>query len=110
MLSEMEKNKQILIETLMKGRDSTKKLQNLRRRKVCTDGSVSVDDLLIEILESLTAGLSMLKSCDTGEICGSPGSPHVVDIPELYTGKKPVTGVKEKRGCYKRRCVQVLFD
>nr|XP_043634609.1 WRKY DNA-binding transcription factor 70-like [Erigeron canadensis] len=103
MLSEMEKNKKILTETLMKGRDSAKKLQSLRRRRLNFDGSVSVEDLLVEILASFTCGLSMLNSCDSDDTFGVPADSSVDQMPEVYSGKKPAQATKERRGCYKRR-------
>lgn len=101
MLSEMEKNNQTLIETLVRGKDSAKALQNLISKKLVNgNGSGLVDDLLFEILGSFTGGLSMLGSCDSGVL---PASPPVDLVPEVYSGKKPAPVVKERRGCYKRR-------
>lgn len=110
----MEKNKKRLSETLVRGRDSTKKLQDLLRRRVYNDGSVSVSDedsLLMEILGSFSGGLSLLRSFDSGEFSGVPASPQAGltysgdgdYLPEVNAGKKPATAVKERRGCYKRR-------
>ncbi|XP_076927284.1 putative WRKY transcription factor 54 [Bidens hawaiensis] len=107
----MEENKERLIETLIKGRDSATRLQKLLRRKVNVDGSVPVKDLLTEILESFSGGLSMVNSSDSAEICAVPPSPGtgtclgspVNHIPNVLTGKRPVQIVKERRGCYKRR-------
>ncbi|XP_076884022.1 WRKY DNA-binding transcription factor 70-like [Bidens hawaiensis] len=105
----MEENKERLIETLIRGRDSASRLQKLLRRKVNVDGSVLVKDLLTEILESFSGGLSMLNSSDSAEICAVPASPGqvlgfpVIQIPDVLTGKRPVPPVKERRGCYKRR-------
>ncbi|XP_071706142.1 WRKY DNA-binding transcription factor 70-like [Rutidosis leptorrhynchoides] len=98
----MEQKQMNLIETLIKGRDSAQKLQNLRRQKVNLDGSGSIEDLLMDILGSFSGGLSMLSSCDSDEIFGFPAS--TVDlVPKVDGGKKPAPGVKERRGCYKRR-------
>lgn len=111
----MEENKERLIETLIKGRDSATRLQKLLRRKVNVDGSVPVKDLLTEILGSFSGGLSMLNSSDSAEICAAPASPGtgtgtglgspVNNIPDVLTGKRPVPIVKERRGCYKRRYI-----
>lgn len=101
----MEQKRKMFIDTLTKGRDSAKKLQNLRRRKVNLDESVSAEDLLMEILGSFSGSLSMLNSCDSDEIFGIPARP-VDQVPEVDAGKKPASGVKERRGCYKRRYVQ----
>lgn len=105
----MEKNKKSLNETLVSGRDSAKKLQDLLRRRVFNDGSVSVDDLVMEILGSFSDGLLLLSSCESGEFSSVPASPHVGltcaddKILAVKTGKKPAPTVKERRGCYKRR-------
>ncbi|KAI3808977.1 hypothetical protein L1987_24940 [Smallanthus sonchifolius] len=107
MLSKMEDNKDRLIETLIRGRDSAQRLQNFLGRKVNVDLSVPVKDLLMEILESFSRGLSMLDSSESGKISGVPASPHgglasaVDQSPDVRSGKKPA--VKERRGCYKRR-------
>ncbi|KAK1409272.1 hypothetical protein QVD17_35798 [Tagetes erecta] len=106
----MENNTR-LIETLIRGRDFTKQLQSLLQRKDNLDGSVSVsvlaEDLLMEILGSFSGGISMLSSTVSGEIYGFPASPvgNLVDKSpeEAHSGKKPVSVVKERRGCYKRR-------
>ncbi|KAI3793147.1 hypothetical protein L1987_35762 [Smallanthus sonchifolius] len=109
MISQMEQNNNILMETLIRGLDSTKKLQNLLRRKVNLDGPISAEDLLNEILRSFSGGISMLNSSVSGETYGFPATPHMglaspVDrIPEVHTRKKPAPAVKERRGCYKRR-------
>nr|WCL15227.1 WRKY4002 [Atractylodes chinensis] len=101
----MEKNTKRLTETLIRGRDSAKMLQSLLRRKENGGGSDSAyGPLVIEILGSLTVGLSILNSCDSDEFSGVPASPCSVDQkPEVNTGKKPAPEVKERRGCYKRR-------
>ncbi|KAI3800032.1 hypothetical protein L1987_35339 [Smallanthus sonchifolius] len=110
MISEMEQNNNRLMEALIRGRDSTKKLQNLLRRKVNLDGPILAEDLLNEILGSFSGGISMLNSSVSGETYGFPATPHMgclaspVDrTPEVHTRKKPTPAVKERRGCYKRR-------
>ncbi|MFS7958365.1 putative transcription factor WRKY family [Helianthus anomalus] len=103
MLLEMEENKDRLIETLTRGRDSAQRLQSFLRLRVNVDGSVPVKDLLAEILESFSGGLSMLNYTDSGEISRVPASPTVFQVPDVCTGKKPAPVVKERRGCYKRR-------
>ncbi|XP_023735861.1 WRKY DNA-binding transcription factor 70 [Lactuca sativa] len=105
----MEKNKKRLNETLIKGEDSAKKLQALLCRRAYNDGSVSVEDLVMEILGSFSRGLSMLRSCDSGEFAGAPASPDMTlatsgdQTPEVKNRKKPAPALKERRGCYKRR-------
>ncbi|KAI7747138.1 hypothetical protein M8C21_033317 [Ambrosia artemisiifolia] len=103
MLLDMESNKERLIQTLITGRDSAQKLQTFLQRRLNVDGSVPVKDLLTEILESFSGGLSMLNSSDSGEISRVPASHPVIQIPDVCTGKKPAPVVKERRGCYKRR-------
>ncbi|XP_071734362.1 probable WRKY transcription factor 54 [Rutidosis leptorrhynchoides] len=100
----MDQKQQFLIETLTKGRDSLKKLQYLLRRKVNDDdGTGSVEDLLTEIMGSFSVGVSMLNSRDSDQFLGVPASPIIDQVPEVDPGKKQAKGVKERRGCYKRR-------
>ncbi|KAI7749309.1 hypothetical protein M8C21_023644 [Ambrosia artemisiifolia] len=104
-LMETNNNKnKLLMETLIRGRDSTARLQSLLRRKDDLDqGLVSADDLLTEILGTFTSGISMLNySGFPASSCVGLGSP-VEKTPEVYSGKKPAPPVKERRGCYKRR-------
>nr|GEY03239.1 probable WRKY transcription factor 70 [Tanacetum cinerariifolium] len=95
-------NKKRLIGELIKGRDSTKRLQNLLRRKIYNDG-VLANDLLVKILGSFSNTLSTLSSLGPGEL--SPVSAcsgdraRVSDESEVKS--KPI--VKDRRGCYKRR-------
>ncbi|KAJ0772033.1 putative transcription factor WRKY family [Helianthus annuus] len=103
MLLEMEEYKDRLIETLIRGRDSAQRLQSFLQLRMNVDGSVPVKDLLAEILESFSGGLSMLNYTDSGEISRVPASPMVFQVPDVCTGKKPAPVVKERRGCYKRR-------
>ncbi|PWA42486.1 WRKY DNA-binding protein 54 [Artemisia annua] len=105
----MEKNNKKLIETLVKGKSSAETLQNLiRKKRVNCNESGSFDGLLVDILGSFSGGLSMLGSCDSGEICGVQASPPVDPVPEVNSGKKPAPVVKERRGCYKRSCNAVF--
>ncbi|XP_076896641.1 WRKY DNA-binding transcription factor 70-like [Bidens hawaiensis] len=98
----METNNNRLIETLIRGRESTKRLQSLLNRNVNVEGLVSAEELLMEILGSFSSGMSMVNSSVSGEIYGISATP-VENIPEVYAGKKPAPVVKERRGCYKRR-------
>ena len=92
-------NKKRLIGELIKGRDSTKKLQNLLRRKIDNDG-VLANDLVAKILGSFSNSLSTLSSLGPGELsrfsaCCNDRALDNSDESE----KKP----KDRRGCYKRR-------
>ncbi|PWA53116.1 DNA-binding WRKY [Artemisia annua] len=65
----MEKNNNILVQTLIRGRDSAKRLRNM----LCGDPnddhvSVSVDDLLMDVSDSFANGLSMLSSTSRSEV------------------------------------------
>lgn len=91
----MERNKQKLVETLTRGRNSAKRLQNILRRKVNDDGLVSVDDLVTEIQESFYGGLLVLGSCNSSDLCRVPVSSYPVK--------------EQRRGCYKRRYLMCLF-
>ncbi|KAI3519659.1 hypothetical protein L1887_08874 [Cichorium endivia] len=108
----MDKSKEKLVETLISGRNSAKRLQNLLRRKVDNDGSVSVDNLVMEVMGSFAGSLSVLNSFHWGEFYGVPVSPRVdlacsVDrVPEFYsgeTGKNRAPGGRQRRGSYKIR-------
>nr|BAA87069.2 elicitor-induced DNA-binding protein homolog [Matricaria chamomilla] len=92
-------NKNIWIGELIKGRDSTKKLQNLLPRKIYNDG-VLANDLVVKILGSFSNTLSTLSSLGPGELSPviSPCcNDRALDSDEIE--KKP----KDRRGCYKRR-------
>ncbi|KAI3800031.1 hypothetical protein L1987_35338 [Smallanthus sonchifolius] len=105
----MEINKKELVESLTRGRNSAKKLQNLLRQKVKDDGLVSVDDLVKEISQSFNGCLLVLNSCNSGELCRVPVSAHLNSacsgdqIPEVYSGNTGKLALKGRRGCYKRR-------
>lgn len=92
-------NKKRLIGELIKGRDSTKKLQNLLRQKIDND-EVLANDLVVKILGSFSNSLSTLSSLSPGELsrfsacCNDRGLDHSDE-----NEKKP----KDRRGCYKRR-------
>ncbi|GJV39484.1 probable WRKY transcription factor 70 [Tanacetum coccineum] len=90
----MEVNKKKLVETLIKGRNSAKRLQTLLHQKVSDDELVSVDGLVDEISESFYDGLSVL----------TPTSTHLsLACDHVFHGKPPPPANKERRGCYKRR-------
>ncbi|KAI7749302.1 hypothetical protein M8C21_023637, partial [Ambrosia artemisiifolia] len=106
----MDMKKKELVETLTKGRNSAKKLQDiLRHHKDNDDGLVCVDDLVTEISQSFYGGLLVLNSSNSGEVSRVPVSTHLSSAclgnqrPEVYTGKTPKPAVKGRRGCYKRR-------
>ncbi|KAI3757770.1 hypothetical protein L6452_05313 [Arctium lappa] len=100
-------NNKRLIGELIRGRDSTKKLQNLLRRKTEDDGTVSAEDLVMKILGSFSDSLSVLTSCTSGE---SPTTTYVGSacsgdrtLDSGESQKNPAPVVKDRRGCYKRR-------
>lgn len=101
-------NKERLISELIKGIDSTKKLQNLLRKKIDgDDGSVSTQDLVMKILESFSISLLELNS---GELCLIPDTTYTGSVcsddrtwDSGESEKKYVPAVKDRRGCYKRR-------
>ena len=113
MMETSSPNNKRLIGELIEGRDSTKKLQNLLRRKTQNDGSVSAEDLVMKILRSFSDSLSVLTSCTSGEsyqvsatttYVGSPCSgDRTLDSGESKKKPKPAPVVKDRRGCYKRR-------
>ncbi|KAJ9539814.1 hypothetical protein OSB04_026320, partial [Centaurea solstitialis] len=97
----MEDNKKRMMESLIRGRNSAKKLQNLFLGEVKDDGSVSVDDLMMDMTESFHGSLSMLTSCNSNGFSRVSACSH--RPPGVYNGKKPAMAVKKGRGCYKRR-------
>lgn len=108
----MEMNNNILVETLIRGRNSARRLQNLVCRKAQEDGSVSADDLVTEISNSFANGLLLLNPCGSKEICRVEMSPdeglaRSVDRPsEVLTGNNeliPPPLVNQGRGRYKRK-------
>ncbi|KAJ9539813.1 hypothetical protein OSB04_026319 [Centaurea solstitialis] len=111
----MEENKKRMVETLIRGRNSTRKLQNLFLGKVKDDGSVSVDNLMMEMLGSFYGSLSLYSSCNSNSFSTSvPLSSPMANLasfshrpPEVCNGKKPAPppapAIKKGRGCYKRR-------
>ncbi|KAJ0466033.1 putative transcription factor WRKY family [Helianthus annuus] len=89
----MDINKKELVETLTRGRNSAKKLQNLLIQKDNVDNLVCVDDLVAEISQSFYGGLLVLNACNSGD-----------QMTEVHTGKTPEPPAsKGRRGCYKRR-------
>lgn len=91
-------NKKRLMGELIEGRDCTKKLHNLLRRKIYNDG-VLANDLVVKILGSFSNTLSTLSSLVPGELSPVPACSN--DSASDETKSKPV--VKDRRGCYKRR-------
>ncbi|KAJ9546211.1 hypothetical protein OSB04_025918 [Centaurea solstitialis] len=89
-----------LIGELKKGRDYTKKLQNLLRRNNHND---SAEDLVVKILRSFSDSLSMLTCCTSGDSysVSACSSDRILDSGE--SKKKPAPVVKDRRGCYTRR-------
>ncbi|XP_076948437.1 putative WRKY transcription factor 70 [Bidens hawaiensis] len=92
----MDINKKELVETLTKGRDSAKKLQNLLSQKVDDDGSASVGDLVTEISQSFYGSLLVLNSPNSSEFSRVP-------VSSPCSGDQIPTPAKGRRGCYKRR-------
>ncbi|XP_076896643.1 putative WRKY transcription factor 70 [Bidens hawaiensis] len=92
----MDINKKDLVETLTKGRDSAKKLQNLLSQKVDDDGLASVGDLVTKISQSFYGGLLVLNSSNSGEFSRVP-------VSSPCSGDQILAPAKGRRGCYKRR-------
>nr|GEU61493.1 probable WRKY transcription factor 70 [Tanacetum cinerariifolium] len=109
----MEKDTNILVQTLIRGRDSAKRLQNLLCGETNDDHvSVSVDDLLTEVSESFASGLSML-STSTSEAhqeldVFNGNSETTSSLGQSFSNlsrnnKTPLVLVKQGRGQYKRK-------
>nr|XP_043614247.1 probable WRKY transcription factor 70 [Erigeron canadensis] len=100
-------NKKRLINELIKGRDTTKMLQDLLVGNVDNDGSVSLEDLVIKILGSFSNCLSVLGSdhvSTTNDVGLACYDNQTWDSNE--SDKKSTPIVKDRRGCYKRRKTQ----
>ncbi|XP_071732246.1 probable WRKY transcription factor 54 [Rutidosis leptorrhynchoides] len=97
-------NKKRLIGELIRGRDCTRKLQNLLRQRMVNDDSSSTNDLVMNILGSFSNSLLELSSWGSDPVIGSGAvrlNVRALDLKE--SEKKPLPVVKERRGCYKRR-------
>lgn len=111
----MENNMNVLVKTLIRGRDYAKRLQNLLRQTGNNDGSVSVDELVIEISKSFAESLSVLNSCGFGEIydpsvgltCSSDQQSEVITGNSEKILLTPLA--KESRGSYKKRYVKNML-
>ncbi|XP_071734363.1 WRKY DNA-binding transcription factor 70-like [Rutidosis leptorrhynchoides] len=96
----MEKSKVILVETLLRGRNSAKRLQNLLCRKEKLN-FVSVDVLVTEIADSFVNGLLMLNPDDFGSAslaseCLANDNNEMISSPAAKLG----------RGRYKRKTME----
>ncbi|KAI3458425.1 hypothetical protein Pfo_015088 [Paulownia fortunei] len=92
------KRKRVIVE-LVKGKEIATQLRTLLHKPVQDHGPVSAEELALQILRSFTETLSALSSCtESAQIaavdCGGSASSG-------ESKKKP--GVKDRRGCYKRR-------
>ncbi|PWA78107.1 WRKY domain-containing protein [Artemisia annua] len=93
----MEKKTNILVEALINGKNSAKRLQNLlRRNDLNTDEIVSIDDLVMDITKSFVDGLSVLSSCGSTE-------PEPKEIFTPNGEETPPPLAKQRGGQYKRR-------
>lgn len=111
----MEMNKKELVETLTRGRNSAKKLQNLLLdQKVNDHGdellvASAAHDLVTQISQSFYGGLLVLNSCNSGELTRVPVTTQLTCsgdqmLQEVNSGNtKKTPPVKGRRGCYKRR-------
>ncbi|GJR97724.1 probable WRKY transcription factor 70 [Tanacetum coccineum] len=113
----MEKDNNILVQTLVRGRDSAKRLQNMLCGETNDDHvSVSVDDLLTEVSESFASGLSMLSTSRSEVHQGSEvlkgNSEKTPTLGQSFSAdsnlsrnneKTPLVLVKQGRGQYKRK-------
>ncbi|KAK6145709.1 hypothetical protein DH2020_022529 [Rehmannia glutinosa] len=73
------------------------KLQTLLHKPVKDHGTVSAEDLALKILTSFTQSLSVLTASAQMSAVDGGGS-------DSSGGCKKKPGVKDRRGCYKRRC------
>ncbi|KAI3470972.1 hypothetical protein Pfo_027635 [Paulownia fortunei] len=94
------KRKRVIVE-LVKGKEMATQLQTLLDKPVTDHGPVSVEDLALQILRSFTESLSVLSSS-----AASTGSAQIAAVDggsACSGGSKKKPGVKDRRGCYKRR-------
>ncbi|XP_030534614.1 probable WRKY transcription factor 70 [Rhodamnia argentea] len=108
--SSTNSSKSRAIRELVDGRESAIRLKTLLCKPSGNNGSLSADELVVKILRSFTESLSALSSCEHSEVredmspqmvgfgsgCDDQGSEHSGE-----SRKRP--GLKDGRGCYKRR-------
>ncbi|KAI6676051.1 hypothetical protein NL676_036847 [Syzygium grande] len=108
--SSTSSSKSRAIAELLEGRELAFRLKTLLCKPSGSNGSVSADELVVKILRSFTESLSALSSCEESEVredvspqmggfgsgCDDQGSEHSGE-----SRKRP--GLKDGRGCYKRR-------
>lgn len=87
-----------VISELFSGRDSAVQLQDLLQKDFGGQGSVLAWEMAEKILRSFTESISMLSSTEAGEVCDDGGS-----IDWGASKKRPDSGTRNGRGCYKRR-------
>ncbi|KAL0401074.1 UNVERIFIED_CONTAM: WRKY DNA-binding transcription factor 70 [Sesamum latifolium] len=95
--------KRLMVVELLKGRDTATRLRALLQDPRRRQDPVSAEQLAVDIFRSFSESLSVLSSCvDVGS----------AQIPVVDSGgssscsgesKKKPAGVKDRRGCYKRR-------
>ncbi|KAG8381002.1 hypothetical protein BUALT_Bualt06G0075500 [Buddleja alternifolia] len=96
------KRGRVIVE-LLKGREIATKLQTLLNSPD-HDGDVSVEELALQISTSFTATLSVLSSCAAAASTESAQIAAVDGGGSACSGEsKKKVGVKDRRGCYKRR-------
>ncbi|KAL1542049.1 WRKY transcription factor [Salvia divinorum] len=87
---------------LVKGKEIAVQLQTLLREPVRDRGPVSAENLAFQIYRSFSDSLSELSSCTSDQIPAAEGGASA-SASSGDSGSKKKRGVKDRRGCYKRR-------
>ncbi|KAI3427808.1 WRKY domain-containing protein [Psidium guajava] len=105
-------SKRRAIRELVDGRESAIRLKTLLCKPSGNNGSLSADELVVKILRSFTESLSALSSCQDVEVgedlspqMGGFGSGSDDQGSEHSSESRKRPGLKDGRGCYKRRKV-----
>lgn len=107
-----------VLQGLIRGRESVNQLRLILEKPLGNDkSSVAVDDLVTKILGSFTESISMLNWRPIKEVFdkipantgGNSPSSNGRKYDESEESSKSTSAFKERRGCYKRRCLSFSF-
>lgn len=91
-------------EELVRGKELTNRLQNIFLSKPNPeDEPASAEDIVKKILKTFTKSISILNSSKVDEVSQSPNCDVRNSKDSGEGSKRP--GLKNRRGCYKRRCI-----
>lgn len=97
---DMNSHRRSVIGELVSGRDSAVQLQALLRKDPKSHGgSVMAREIAEKILKSFAESIYMLSSVEPGDVCDDGGS----EDSGASKKRSSDSGLKDGRGCYKRR-------